>query len=81
MFPVINSSALIGWNVLSSLNAVVSTTEKNRILNKVTCFITRLIVKSYRQNIQLFLLPSAPTMATGPDISVWGSAEKNWEVQ
>ena len=33
MWPVINLSALIGWNILSSLNAVISTNEKNWIHN------------------------------------------------
>ena len=33
MWPVINSSALIGWNILSSLNAVNSTNERNQIYN------------------------------------------------
>ena len=32
MWHVINSSALIGWNILSSLNAVISINEKNWIL-------------------------------------------------
>ena len=34
MWPVINSSALIGWNILSSLNAVISTIESTQIYNK-----------------------------------------------
>ena len=49
MWPVENSSALIGWNILSSLNAVISTNERNRIYNRSHGFITRLILKSYRQ--------------------------------
>ena len=31
MWPVIDLSVLIGWNILSSLNAIVSTNEKNQI--------------------------------------------------
>ena len=31
MWPVINSSAPIGWNILSSLNAVISTNERSWI--------------------------------------------------
>ena len=44
--PVINSSALIGWNIHSSLNTVISTNERNQIYNKVTWFITWLTDKS-----------------------------------
>ena len=33
MWPVINLSALIGWNILSSLNVVTSTNERNQIYN------------------------------------------------
>ena len=32
MWPVINSSALIGWNILSSLNAELSTNERIQII-------------------------------------------------
>ena len=33
MWPVINSNAAIVWNILSSLNAVISTNERNQIYN------------------------------------------------
>jgi hypothetical protein len=41
-------------NVLSSLNAVISTNERNRVYNKVTWLITGLIIKSYRQKRSFF---------------------------
>ena len=34
MWPVMNLSAQIGWNILSNLNAVISTNERNQIYNK-----------------------------------------------
>ena len=34
MWPVMNSSALIGWTILSSLKAVISTNERNLIHNR-----------------------------------------------
>ena len=34
MWPIKNLRALIGWNILSSLNAVISTNEKNQIYNR-----------------------------------------------
>ena len=34
MWLVMNSSALIGWNILSSLNAAISTNERNQIYNR-----------------------------------------------
>ena len=34
MWPVMNSSARIGWNILSSLKAVISTNERNQIYNR-----------------------------------------------
>ena len=30
MWPVINSSDVIGWNILSSLNAAISANERNQ---------------------------------------------------
>ena len=39
MWPVIKSSALIGWIILSSLNAVISTNERNRTYNRSQCSI------------------------------------------
>ena len=41
---VINSSALIGWNILSSLNAVISTNERSRIYNRLNGEQPRLIL-------------------------------------
>ena len=38
MWPVINSIALIGWNILSSLGAVISTNERNQILTDHVTF-------------------------------------------
>ena len=40
MWPVINLSALIGLNILSSLNAVISNNERNRKLFffRASCF-------------------------------------------
>ena len=34
MWPVKNLSALIGWNILSSLNALILTNERNQIYNR-----------------------------------------------
>ena len=47
MWPVIDLSVLIGWNILSSLNAVITNDEKNQIYKRSHDI--NLIFKSYKQ--------------------------------
>ena len=46
-------SALIGWNIISSLNAVISTNERNQIHNRLhglyPAYNPAYITKYYRQ--------------------------------
>jgi hypothetical protein len=69
MWPVINSSVLIGWNILSSLNAVTSTNERNRIYKR-----SHMVYNlAYNQ-----ILQTKETLALGPHFLHWKVNLGSW---